>query len=512
MALIARLMFADSGFDYKKSLSKSQDAVYGDLHLKSIINAMAQGDDLIKKVAQAALLDSLRSTDTVLYRQEILCDAISHPNLFQTIYELTSDALWKVRREIFTYGLASDHDERNLRRGRDLLEFYLPYLERLNFLALQFRPKVQSRGLKTLLDACITEVDKEFLVEARELLQDLKFDRGIHVSACLGAGNMGVDYIPHDAPPSRRGLGDYWQHYRSQHYLVRLAERDEAGAQVIGQMRDRAVGELASVVGESGDRVEGFFRSLRSETAFYLGCVNLYNRMKGLEVKTCLPVVQPMEAMAWHFDSLRDARLVLDETKDVVGNHLSGEQRKLILITGANEGGKSTYLRSLGQAQLMAQCGMFVLANQAELSITNGVFTHYRREEDAELEVGKFEEELRRMSELVEVLSPGSMVLFNESFASTNMIEGSQVAEEVVSELVNAGIRVAFVTHLFHFSTWAQGHFGQDGLYLRAIREANGRRSFELKEGDALPTSFGRDLYREVFETQNRNRRENEYG
>jgi DNA mismatch repair ATPase MutS len=56
------------------------------------------------------------------------------------------------------------------------------------------------------------------------------------------------------------------------------------------------------------------------------------------------------------------------------------------MITGANQGGKSTFLRAMGQAQLMAQAGMFAPAQALSVSVCSGVFTHFKREEDATME------------------------------------------------------------------------------------------------------------------------------
>jgi MutS domain V len=76
------------------------------------------------------------------------------------------------------------------------------------------------------------------------------------------------------------------------------------------------------------------------------------------------------------------------------------------MITGANQGGKSTFLRSVGVAQLMMQCGMFVAAESLRASVVDGVFTHFKREEDATMERGKLDEELSRMSDIVDAITP----------------------------------------------------------------------------------------------------------
>lgn len=58
--------------------------------------------------------------------------------------------------------------------------------------------------------------------------------------------------------------------------------------------------------------------------------------------------------------------------------------------------------------------------------MVDGPFTHFKREEDSALEAGKLEEELKRLSRLVDRLTPAPRFLFNESFAATNELEGSR--------------------------------------------------------------------------------------
>jgi DNA mismatch repair ATPase MutS len=169
------------------------------------------------------------------------------------------------------------------------------------------------------------------------------------------------------------------------------------------------------------------------------------------------------------------------------------------MITGANRGGKSTFLRSVGQAQLMMQCGMFVAAGAYRASPCAGLFTHFKREEDSSMRSGKLDEELGRMSEIVNAARPGSMVLANESFASTNEREGSEIARQIVRALTESGVRVLYVTHLYDL---AHSFFVQNldsALFLRAEREEDARRTFKVVEAEPLPTSYGEDLYKQIF-------------
>jgi len=169
------------------------------------------------------------------------------------------------------------------------------------------------------------------------------------------------------------------------------------------------------------------------------------------------------------------------------------------ILTGANEGGKSSFLRSISVAQVMMQCGMFVGAQAFEGELCPALFTHYKREEDATMKSGKLDEELARMSEIVDHIAPNSMVLFNESFAATNEREGSEIAKQVVCALLEKRIRIFYVTHLYEFARGFFDRKGEDAIFLRAERKDDGTRTFRLLEGKPLETSYGEDLYRQIF-------------
>jgi DNA mismatch repair ATPase MutS len=183
----------------------------------------------------------------------------------------------------------------------------------------------------------------------------------------------------------------------------------------------------------------------------------------------------------------------------VIGNDANAGGKDLIIITGANRGGKSTLLRSIGLAQLMMQCGSFVPGSSFRSDVCTGIFTHFKREEDHTMSSGKFDEELHRMSEIVDHLTPHSMVLFNESFAATNEREGSEISRQIVSALLERGIRVIFVTHLYEFSRGLYEKGMKNALFLRAERNPDGERTFRVKEGEPLQTSYGEDLYHTIF-------------
>jgi DNA mismatch repair ATPase MutS len=126
------------------------------------------------------------------------------------------------------------------------------------------------------------------------------------------------------------------------------------------------------------------------------------------------------------------------------------------------------------------------------------IFTHFIREEDSEMISGRLDEELGRMSAIADHITPHSLLLFNESFAATNEREGSEIGRQVVRALLEAQVRVFFVTHQFDFADSFCRQQPDTTLFLRAPRQPDGRRTFKLTVAEPLPTSYGQDIYHRI--------------
>jgi DNA mismatch repair ATPase MutS len=225
----------------------------------------------------------------------------------------------------------------------------------------------------------------------------------------------------------------------------------------------------------------------------------LHARLTQMREVTCLPIPTPIGGHKLSFSGLYDIALAFSTEQKVVANDLNADGSNLFVITGANTGGKSTFLRSIGLAHLMLQAGMFVPAESFSSEVCRSIVTHYRREEDETMESGKWDEELTRMSEIVDRIKPKSILLLNESFSSTNQREGLEIAGQIIRALLEDDIKVLFVTHLSHFADNMFVQKPHGTTFLRAERRPDGSRPFKLIEGKPLQTSYGEDLYRAIF-------------
>ena len=103
------------------------------------------------------------------------------------------------------------------------------------------------------------------------------------------------------------------------------------------------------------------------------------------------------------------------------------------------------------------------------------------------------------MSDIAEQITPHSQLLCNESFASTNEREGSEIARQIIRAFTDTGVQVFYVTHLFDLAHSLHHQQLVHALFLRAERQPDGRRTYRLAEGEPLPTSHGLDSYRRIF-------------
>jgi len=481
-----------------RSLLWSAPALVEDLELDTLLHAMARRDEFVFEVAQQAFVSAFENdASVVLYRQAILKDCLQNVVQVRELYDHMTTVAEQTRRQ--WWGLSSDYPGSMLYSSIDLMETFVGVLRELRRAAEKHAANFASEGFTSLFAMLRKELSEEYLATVTHHLKELKFRKGVLLSAELGEQNEGRQY-------TLRKSGDYKQSWLDKvfgrgpaGYTFHVDPRDEAGGRILTDMRNRGIVRVARALAQSADHVLSFFKMLRTELAFYVGCANLHEELSARGMPISFPIPHQPGKRQHEFRGLYDVSLALTMNRGVCGNDVTADGKDLVIVTGANQGGKSTFLRSLGLAQIMMQCGLFVGAESLSADLCPALFTHYKREEDATMKSGKFDEELARMSEIADHIVPNSILLFNESFAATNDREGSDIAGQIVRALLEKGTKVFYVTHLHDFASRFFDRKGNRTLFLRAEREADGRRTFKLAEGEPLQTSYGQDLYNKVF-------------
>ncbi len=477
----------------------SDDVLAQDLELNTLWNAMAAGDEFLFETAKRGLLSSLTDPEAIAYRQRVLADCLEQPDIVRQLYDLAIEGLENERKA----GGGVWHTDRPdtvLHRSVQALKLHVDVLRRLRQLAEDQGQGFRSDGFTRFFAMLSDELADDYLQTVDQHLRELEFKRGVLESAELAKGNKGGSYIV------RKQRAQRWTERlpfgnRPPSYSFAIHPRDQSGFKALEEIRAKGINLVANAVAQSADHIKSFFCMLRLELAFYLGCLNLRDRLNEKGEPTCFPEAHDAGQLVLAAQGIYDVCLSLHLDDRVVGNDVNANGKSLVMITGANQGGKSTLLRSLGLAQLMMQSGMFVGAQSFRANVCAGVFTHYKREEDATMESGKLDEELRRMSDIADQITANSILLCNESFASTNEREGSEIARQVVSALLATQIKVFFVTHMYDLAHSFHEQQLDTALFLRAEREPDSKRTFKLLEREPLPTSYGEDSYRRIFGT-----------
>ncbi|MDD4159815.1 MAG: hypothetical protein PHO18_02590, partial [Synergistaceae bacterium] len=394
-----RLMFPDKDFNIIEIPQAAKRTANKDLELEFITEAAARNDKVIYDSFFSALYDPLEDSGIIGYRQEIIKDCIENPEVIRHLYSLACEAEEMKRKS--WWGFYQETASAKLSNSVSLLNMFIGTLRELRKTAESGIGNFNSKGFKKLFSVIQKELNEDYLKTLTECLEDLKFRNGMNIAVRFGSYNQGTDYFLIEPSGTRKK----WFSISHPNTFV-IHERDEAGHSDLYRRKELALMSAVIPVYRSALHVHAFFVSLQRELAFYAGCINLYETLIEKGRNICFPSAAASPGNNFCFKNLSDMSMALTGISEVIGNTLDLTGKNAVIITGANQGGKTTFLRSIGQAQIMLCCGLFVTADKYISVLTKGVYSHFKKEEDKSLESGKLTEEMERMSDIAERIKP----------------------------------------------------------------------------------------------------------
>lgn len=504
-------------------LNASKPVIYRNDEVEKI----GDSDSFIKNVFYRVMLTPLRSSDELIYRQDIIKDAIANEAFTISLYETVSSMLdeWeRLGRHVNSKNTGRDSNSKLITRIQEFCLFYKT-LKEMKALFKENEANLKSEGLKYFYErftktfsdeleedlGVIEKAIEYYINTGDEVKQTVRAPRFV-LNAKIGAGCKFDDFSLMEAETVERKYRDPKSAIsKVKDYIDSLTPDSVAAFGEINAERQAAklsfevAAYLMAYTEPFMSEFENFFDKFKFQIAFYRGNINLHHHFKRFHVGYSYPVVSKKDTLV--FTELKEIVMAIEQRIDAVGNSCNISPKNLIIITGANQGGKSTFLRSIGIAQVMMQCGMMVPAEHYESGLFPSLFMHFTRREDSEMNSGRLDEELKRMSLIIDNLGPDSLILLNESFATTTEKDGSEIAYGIIKALSESGVKIITVTHLLSFakriyaeSLEAENAGKESGIsFFSAERLEDGKRTYKMVASVPKLTSFGLDLYDQII-------------
>jgi DNA mismatch repair protein MutS len=397
----------------------------------------------------------LERVEAVRYRQAVFQD-FEDPKLLRIVRSFAEEM-----RNMRAHLARSEKHYYKLQKQASFLDAVETYWKATVTLAQELAcAKPDSRGFQGLSDFlagyCASE---EFTVLRRETEKIRANLQGVRYSLHIHGARVTVDRNDRDGDYSQEVLEAFQKFRQADPRSHRLKmplsiEMNHIEAQILDLVAKLHSGIFAHL-DEYCTRYQSYFHEVIArfdrEVQFYIAYLEQMDQVRKAGLAFCYPTVTnpSKEIQALETYDLALANQLIRAHKDVVTNGFYlKEPERIFVVSGPNQGGKTTFARTFGQIHYLAALGCPVPGASAKVFLFDRIFTHFEKEENIQNLRGKLEDELIRINEILEMATANSILIMNESFLSTTMNDALFLSREVMKRIAALNLLCVTVTFL----------------------------------------------------------------
>lgn len=431
---------------------------FRDLNLDQVVLSLTSGRDEYK--LHPFFYSPLLEVKTVNYRHEVFRD-LENGDVAGVVRSFTG-GMQKMRANL----VQADKLYNKWQKRRwfiDAVEVYSSAIDQLSYELM--RSNIGSRGLRAFrsyLANYVESADFRALVnESEKLKTDLS-----RISYSLSISGKRVTVGRYDSEPDysidvletfekfSQGVG---KAYKFEYLTTPDMNHVEAAIlDFVVKLYPEVLVALEEFCGRHAAYLDRTISNFDREIQFYLAYLEHIQKLKKEGLPFCYPEVTDRSKEIYARDVFDIALAVLlgrERSPLVLNDFYLRDPERIFVVSGPNQGGKTTFARTFGQLHYLASIGCPVPASEARLFLGDRIFTHFEREEDPQNLSGKLEDELRRIHHILEAATPNSIVIMNESFLSTTLSDALFLGEEVMKRISELGMLCVSVTFLDELSS-----------------------------------------------------------